>query len=170
MEVFPELYTRRLKLRKLGVEDIPALVKYANNKKISDQIINIPFPYHEADAIMRLSYVVQGFKNKTRFVFAITLRETEEVIGEASLHLENDRSVSQLGYWVGEPFWNRGIGSEAVAAIVKFGFENLGLRLICATCHAANTASARVLLKNGMARHGIDGNVIQYRLTREAFG
>lgn len=119
---------------------------------------------------MRLSYVVQGFKNKTRFVFAITLRETEEVIGETSLHLENDRSVPQLGYWVGEPFWNRGIGSEAVGAIVQFGFEKLGLRLIYATCHAANTASVKVLLKNGMAQHSVDGNVIQYRLTREAFG
>lgn len=169
MEVFPELYSQRLKLRRIQSEDIPALVKYANNKKISDQIINIPFPYQEMDAIMRLSYVVQGFKSKTRLVFAITLKEQAELIGEISLHLENDKTISQLGYWVGEPFWNQGIGSEAVAAIVKFGFEKLNLRLVYATCHAENTASQKVLLKNGMAEHSINGNVIQYRLTREKF-
>lgn len=169
MEVFPELYSPRLKLRKIQSEDIPSLVKYANNRKISDQIINIPFPYQEMDAIMRLSYVVQGFNNKTRFVFAITLKERAELIGEISLHLENDSTISQLGYWVGEPFWNQGIGSEAVATIIKFGFEKLNLRLIYATCHAENPASKKVLSKNGMTEHRIQGNVIQYRLTREKF-
>lgn len=169
MEAFPELYSQRLRLRRIQSEDIPSLVKYANNRKISDQVINIPFPYQEMDAIMRLSYVVQGFKSKTRFVFVITLKERAELIGEISLHLENDKTISQLGYWVGEPFWNQGIGSEAVATIMKFGFEKLNLRLIYATCHAENTASEKVLLKNGMTEHSIQGNVIQYRLTREKF-
>lgn len=169
MEAFPELYSQRLRLRRIQTEDIPSLVKYANNRKISDQIINIPFPYQEMDAIMRLSYVVQGFKSKTRFVFAITLKEGTELIGEISLHLENDKTISQLGYWVGEPFWNQGIGSEAVATIIKFGFEKLNLLLIYATCHAENSASEKVLLKNGMTEHSIQGNVIQYRLTREKF-
>ena len=45
MEVFPELHTPRLKLRKIQIEDIDALVKYANNKKISDHVVNIPYPY-----------------------------------------------------------------------------------------------------------------------------
>ncbi len=167
MEVFPELNTERLRLRKIQSKDIPALVKYANNKKISDQIINIPFPYQEMDAILRLSYVVQGFKQKTRFVFGIFLKGQAELIGEISLHLENDRSISQLGYWVAEPFWNRGIASEAIAAIVKFGFEKLALRLIYATCHADNIVSAKILLKNGFAEHSAAGNVIQFRLIPE---
>ncbi len=64
MEFFPELNTKRLKLRKIQVEDIPSLVKYANNKKISDHILNIPYPYQEPDAVFRISYIVQGFKNK----------------------------------------------------------------------------------------------------------
>lgn len=167
MEVFPELHTPRLKLRKIQSEDIPSLVRYANNKKISDQIINIPFPYQEMDAIMRLSYVVQGFKQRTRFVFGIFLKEKVELIGEISLHLETDKSIAQLGYWVAEPFWNRGIASEAVSAMVRFGFDQLNLRLIYATCHADNIASGKVLLKNGMKEHSTTGNVIQYRLPGE---
>ncbi|MEY3242851.1 MAG: hypothetical protein RIR11_4290 [Bacteroidota bacterium] len=169
MEIFPELYTPRLKLRKIQIEDIDALVKYANNKKISDHIVNIPYPYREPDAVFRISYVVQGFKNKLRYVFAIILKETAEFIGEISLHFDNDKQVAQLGYWIGEPFWNQGIGTEAVQSILKFGFEKLHLSIIFATVHAENGASAQVLVKNSMTKHHENGNVIKYVRTKEDY-
>jgi [ribosomal protein S5]-alanine N-acetyltransferase len=169
MEVFPELYTTRLKLRKIQIEDMDALVQYANNKKISDNIVNIPYPYREPDAVFRMSYVVQGFKNKLRYVFAITLKETAEFIGEISLHFDNDKKVAQLGYWIGEPFWNQGIGTEAVQRILKFGFEKLNLSIIFATVHTENGASAQVLIKNGMTKHHENGNVIKYVHTKEDY-
>jgi [ribosomal protein S5]-alanine N-acetyltransferase len=167
MDAFPELYTQRLKLRKIQVEDIPSLVKYADNKKITDHILNMSYPYREPDAVFRISYVVQGFKNKTRYVFAITLKAQEEFIGEASLHLDGGPRSAQLGYWVGEPFWNKGIATEAVEAVLKFGFEKLNLDVIYATCHAENTASERVLLKNRMLKSGAAGSVLQYRLAKQ---
>ena len=100
MEVFPELITGRLKLRKISIEDIPSLVKYANNKRIADKILNIPYPYQEPDAVFRISYVYQGFKNKTRYVFAIIFQENEELIGEISLHLaiQKNRSIGILDW------------------------------------------------------------------------
>jgi ribosomal-protein-alanine N-acetyltransferase len=87
MESFPELNTSRLKLRKIQLGDITSLLKYCNNKKISDQILNIPYPYKEEDAIFRMNFVLQGFRKKERFVFAITLKDKEELIGEIGLHL-----------------------------------------------------------------------------------
>lgn len=54
MEIFPELTTNRLKLRKIQVDDVSSLVKYANNKKISDSVLNIPYPYQEPDAVFRI--------------------------------------------------------------------------------------------------------------------
>ena len=155
-----------MKLRKIQIEDIPSLVKYANNKKISDNIINIPFPYQEPNAVFRISYVVQGFKKKERYVFSIILKETGEFIGEISLHLEKNNADAQLGYWVGEPFWNKGIATEATEAILKFGFEKLSLNNIYATCHFDNKASGKVLLNNGMMEETGNGNVIQYWLTK----
>lgn len=169
MLVFPELNTSRLKLRKIEVDDIPALVKYANNKKISDYILNIPHPYQEPNAVFRISYVVQGFKAKTRFVFAIILLERAELIGEISLHLDPNNPIAELGYWVGEPFWGQGIATEAIAAVLKFGFGRLDLSLIYATCHVDNPASEKVLANNGMTRHIVEGNVSQYRLTKEGY-
>lgn len=162
MEAFPELYTDRLKLRKITVEDVPALVKYANNKKIAANILNMPHPYQEPDAVFRISYVVQGFKSKARYVFAIIFQE--ELIGEVSLHLDQQKSLAQLGYWVGEPFWGKGIATEATQAALKFGFEKLNLAMIFAECHITNIASEKVLLKNGMKKNGTSGSVVQYVL------
>jgi RimJ/RimL family protein N-acetyltransferase len=169
MEVFPELYTKRLRLRKISIEDIPSLVKYANNKRIADKVLNIPYPYQEPDAVFRISYVHQGFKNKTRYVFAIIYTESKELIGEISLHLDNFRNIAQLAYWVGEPFWNKGIATEASGAMLTFGFEKLHLEMIYAECHVENNASQKVLLNIGMIKVGVCGNIIQYKLTKEGF-
>jgi ribosomal-protein-alanine N-acetyltransferase len=61
----PVIMTDRLLLRKLEYEDLPALIKYADNQKVADKIVNIPHPFREPDAAFRLSYVLQGWKKKT---------------------------------------------------------------------------------------------------------
>jgi [ribosomal protein S5]-alanine N-acetyltransferase len=169
MTVFPVLHTSRLMLRQISIDDIAALIKYANNKKISDNVLNIPYPYREPDAVFRISYAVQGFKNKTRYVFAIILKESEELIGEISLHLDGQNPVAELGYWIGEPFWGKGIATEAAGAILHFGFGTLHLRLVFATCHEDNEASQKVLVNNGMQRGKTTGHVIQYIIKQEAY-
>lgn len=162
MTEFPTLFTPRLILRKITIDDVPSLVKYADNKKITDRIINFPYPFREPDGVFRISNVLQGFKTKTRFVFSIILKERAELIGEISIHLERN-NTAQLGYWIGEPFWNQGMVTEAVGAVLQFGFEKLELQTIFATCDADNPGSERVLVKNGMEQHYLAGNVLQYK-------
>lgn len=179
MKTFPQLTTKRLKLRRLQLSDIPSLMQYANNKKISDQILNIPFPYKEEDAIARFNFMVQAFKNEERYIFAITLKEKDELIGEIGLHLDKENNNAQFGYWVAEPFWGKGIATEATAAILKFGFEKLGLHKIYATHYPSNKASEKVMKKNNMiqeaemkAHYKIGKEyrtVIQYRLTKDEY-
>ena len=170
MEQLPTLYTKRLRLRQMRHEDIPFLVKYANNKKIADQIVNIPFPYREFDAAMRLPTILRGFKQKTHFAFAVTLKETDHLIGEISLlQMDKTQKHAQLAYWIGEPYWNQGIITEAIPAILKFGFEMLDRDLIYADCFESNPASARVLQKNGMQYHTRNGNILLFRITKEEF-
>ena len=166
MERFPRLYSPRLCLRKLQVEDFPSLVQHANNKKISDNIINIPNPYREPDAAFRMSYVHQGFVKKARYVFAITFKESDEFVGEISLHLNSNKPIAELGYWVGEDFWNRGIATEAIAEILNFGFAILKLEHIFATCHIDNPASSKLLVKNGLEAVPTKGNVLQYQISK----
>lgn len=169
MNTFPELHTPRLLLRKIQVDDIPLLVKYGNNRKISDYVLNIPYPYTEPEAVFRISYVHQGFKNGARYVFAIINKENNEFIGEAGLHLDSRDKVAQLGYWIGEPFWNKGFATEAVRAVVALGFNKLELDTIFATCHADNIASQKVLTHNGMLAGPVTGNIIQFRLSMKEY-
>jgi len=163
MYTFPILYTNRLKLRKMQFEDMSFLVKYANNKKIADRIINIPHPYREPDAAFRMSFIVQGFKKKIRYVFAIALKENDEFIGEISLHLHKNIRNAELGYWLGEPFWNQGIMTEAIEAILQFGANKLELEQIYASCKTDNHASQQILLKNGFTQNTTNGNVIEFK-------
>src|ERR1700741_1538158 len=141
MDQLPEIITDNLILRRLEIRDLPCLVKYANNKKISIQVFNIPFPYTEADAINRMSVVLQGLQNKDRYIFAITLKGNPEVIGEIGLHLDKKHNHAQCGYWIAEPFWGKGIATEATTAALKFGFETLNLHKIYATHFTDNPNS-----------------------------
>lgn len=167
--VFPSLYTERLLLRKIIVDDIPCLLKYGNNPKISAYILNIPYPYQEPDAVMRISYVHQGVIAGTRYVFSITLNETEELIGEISLHLDDERKKAQLGYWIGEPLWNKGLATEAIHSILLFAFNKLGLDMVFAGCKAENIASVRVLEKNNFKQAHITGSLLQYVISNRTF-
>ena len=62
---------------------------------------------------------------------------------------------AELGYWIGVPFWGQGHATEAVAAVLAFGFGPLGLHRIHATVFPRNPASARVLEKSGFRREGL---------------
>lgn len=179
MDPFPELLTTRLRLRKLQLEDVPTIVAFCNNRKITDNVIHLPFPYKEEDAIFWLNMANEGYKNKTRYTFAIAQRASNALVGAIGLTVDPGHNKAEMGYWVGEPFWNKGIATEAVKALLRFGFETLALNKIYATHFLRNPASARVMLNNGMIKEGdLAGHyqkgeeyldVAQYRLMRKEF-
>ena len=167
MLVFPQLHTPRLTLRKLTVDDIPSLVKYADNRNISDYILNIPYPYREPDAVFRLSYIHQGFTAKSRFIFAIILKNNNECIGEISIHLDDKTSGGQIAYWIGESHWNNGYATEAIRSVLNFGFERLHLDIIYATVDEENNASIKVLEHNNLNKTGYTGKILRYSIRNE---
>ncbi len=170
MLIFPRLETERLILRQLRVEDFPALIQYVNNPNVTENLVNTPSPYREPDAAMRLSYVVRGFKNKTRFVFAIESKERQELIGEISLHLlDQNREQAQLAYWLAEPFWGQGIMTEAAKEALRFGFSQLKLGLIYADAYEHNPGSLKVIERLGMTYHTTNGRIKLYRILQEEF-
>ena len=87
------------------------------------------------------------------------------------------RLTAELGYWLGEPFWGRGIASEAVRSIAEYGFRELGLVRIFAEPYSTNKSSCRVLekagfsfegrLKNNVIKNGVILDSVMYSITRE---
>lgn len=176
---FPNLTTKRLQLRRLTEQDIPQIVKYANNPKISEMTLNIPHPYREKDARWWIETADKGFENKDHFIFAICKLNEHKFIGGIGLDLQGDHNRAELGFWLGEPFWNQGYMTEAVKKVLTFGFERLNLNKIQATHFLNNPASGRVMAKSGMVKKGelkehiqkgdAYRSVIQYRLTKREF-
>lgn len=179
MKTLPALQTSRLILRQMKLSDVNALIRYAHNEKIADNIFNIPFPYLEKDAIQRFNTILQGFEAKERYIFAITLQEKNELIGEIGIHLDDQKHAAEMGYWLAEEYWSKGFISEAVQVILAFGFNQLGLNKIFATHFLDNPASGKVLKKNRMIKeaelkdhyfyNGRVRSIAQYRLTKDEF-
>jgi ribosomal-protein-alanine N-acetyltransferase len=141
-------------IRDLSPRDEPALVKYANERRVSSQLRDIfPFPYTAADARAFLERVCA---EQPRQAFAIA--SPRELIGGIGLHRCDDvyRRSAEIGYWLALPFWGQGIATRAVRALTDWAFANFDLVRIFAGVFETNPASARVLEKAGFtleARH-----------------
>ena len=85
---------------------------------------------------------------------AITDAESGELMGASVLKLALEHHKAEVGYWVGKPFWGRGIASEAAAELVRYAFDTMGLHRVFAFCITGNRASSRVLEKAGMRYEG----------------
>jgi RimJ/RimL family protein N-acetyltransferase len=179
MDKFPELNTDRLVLKEVSFKDIPKIIEYAGNKKVADTTLNIPHPYEEKDAIFWINTAMQGFRNKTQFTFGIRLESTSDFIGGIGLKVNSRFNHAEVGYWIAETFWNKGYATEAVKAILQFGFQDLNLHKIYAKHLLENPASGKVMIKNGMIKEGelkdhtkkgdSYRSLIQYRLTQIEF-
>jgi len=133
--------------------DAPSLAKYANNRKIWLNLRDaFPHPYTLFDA---QEFIARVKTQNPRTVFAIASQT--EAIGSIGLGLGKDvhRFTAEMGYWLAEPFWNRGIISAAIKIFADFSLEKFNLNRIYAEPYASNPASARVLEKAGFIREGI---------------
>ena len=142
-----ELKSQNLKLRPFYDSDSNRLAELCNNKSIWDNLRDfIPFPYTEKDAIDFIAFCQPENPEST---FAIEYNG--EFAGTIGLVLQKDvyRFSSEIGYWVGEPYWGKGIATEAVKLISDYGLSTLGLIRIYAGVFGFNHASMRVLEKAG---------------------
>jgi RimJ/RimL family protein N-acetyltransferase len=134
-------------LRPLRIEDQEAVATLANNKKVWNNLRDlIPHPYTRADAAQFIGLTQQ---ESPQLTFAILC--DEHLCGVIGLVPQADiyRISAEIGYWLGEPFWGKGIATTAVKLMTQYGFEYLKLKRIYTGVFEYNTASMRVLEKNG---------------------
>ncbi len=150
----PVLETPRLHLRPFVLADAPVVQRLAGAPEVADTTLLIPHPYPDGAAEQWIRTHPDSFANRRDAVWAITLRDTTELIGAISLAIDERDQRGELGYWLGVPYWGHGYMTEATAAVIEFGFTILDLHRIQARHFTRNPASGRVMQKLGMQYEG----------------
>jgi len=153
-----ELKSGNISLRKFIFSDKERIAELINNKKIWDNLRDlIPFPYTIEDAEDFIS-ICEG--ENPPMTFAIEY--SGELTGVIGLVKQTDiyKRTAEIGYWIGEPFWGKGIATKAVKLIVNYGFNDLRLVRIFTGVFDYNIASQRVLSKVGFKLEGIFENSV----------
>jgi ribosomal-protein-alanine N-acetyltransferase len=140
-------------LRLLHIDDAPILGQLLNNKNIWDNLRDyIPYPYSLEDAH---SFINSTLNEEPQLTFAIEYYK--DFAGVISLVAQADvyKRTAEIGYWLGEPYWNKGIATIAVKLLTGYAFDQLGYIRIHTGVFEYNLGSMKVLIKNGYTLDGI---------------
>jgi RimJ/RimL family protein N-acetyltransferase len=150
-----EIATERLILREFQAGDWPAVLAYQSDPRYLRYYAWTGRSEQEVRAFVQIFIDQQRVQPRIKYQLAVTLRETRALIGNCGIRLNAaDAHEGNIGYELDPRHWGHGYATEAVQAIVRFGFVNLGLHRVWATCIADNVGSARVLEKVGMRLEG----------------
>lgn len=149
----PTLRTARLVLRPFTVADAPDVQRLAGAPEVAATTLNIPHPYADGMAEKWIGAHTAACAEGREAVFAVTLDGA--LAGAVGLVLERAHRRAEMGWWIGVPYWRRGLATEAARAALDWGFESLGLHKVLARHVPENPASERVMEKLGMTREGV---------------
>ena len=165
------------KIRKWKLTDAKDIAVALSNKKIQDNLRDgLPYPYSEQDGIDFISSMLSANEDEI-FAFAITL--DDKAIGSIGVFRQQNihRQTAEMGYYIAEEYWGKGIMTDAVKQICEYVFKNSDILRIYAEPFAYNIGSCRVLEKAGFRYEGTlrnnavkNGKVIDmkmYSLLRE---
>jgi RimJ/RimL family protein N-acetyltransferase len=136
------LETDRLVLTTPTLAHVPEMAVLANSRAVYEVLSRLPHPYAESDGQFFVENIARG---ETEFAWSI-LRENR-FIGVIGLHLSSDQAPD-LGYWLGEPFWGQGYGTEAAIAVVAAA-KAAGVTELRSRALSSNARSRKVLAKAG---------------------
>ena len=142
------------KIRKWKLSDAKDLASVISNKKIQDNLRDgLPYPYTEQDATDYISAMLSEDENET-FAFAITI--DNKAIGSIGAFRQKNihRHTAEIGYYIAEEYWGKGLMTEAVKQICSYIFDKSNIVRIYAEPFSYNKASCRVLEKAGFLYEG----------------
>ena len=151
----PQLRTDRLILRRLRRRDAQALFDYAKDREVSDRVL---WEAHRSlgDSRAFIRAARRQYRKGLPSVFGIELKETGALIGTIGFAwLNGDNETAEIGYSLSRAYWNQGLMTEALEAVLRFAFTELHLNRVEAQHELTNPASGRVMDKVGMKEEGI---------------
>ncbi|CAG9619989.1 GNAT family N-acetyltransferase [Sutcliffiella rhizosphaerae] len=152
----PQIETDRLILRKMVLSDAnKAYDHWLSDERVSDNRVSAAHKT-ELETIRRIEKIVSNYPNKDFCWWAIEREADNELIGEIDLYdFDNTTGNCEVSYTVGFHWWNQGYGTEALMAVVEFGFLHMNIHKIAAAHNMDNPASGKVMNKVGMVQEGI---------------
>jgi len=179
IQKIPTIYLDRLILRPFELSDASEVQRQAGSPKVAATTATVPHPYPDGAAEDWISKHSAWFDKGVAVDWAIELKEGKKLIGCISLGINKPNSRAEMGYWIGEEFWNYGYCSEAAIGAIRYAFESLHLNKITSRHMSENPSSGKVMIKAGMEKEGClkqdfckNGkfvDMIVYGLLRETF-
>jgi ribosomal-protein-alanine N-acetyltransferase len=160
---FPKLHGVSVTLREISDKDIQEITQLMT-RNVARFLWEVPYPYKRKNAQDFVNTSRSDFKLLRAVNFAIdyhgSYRPNNLLIGTISLKdIDWLTKSANIGYWTGEKYWGKGIGTECVRLVIDYAFSILGLEELCAYVYPTNKGSIRILEKNGLK---IKGKVNEY--------
>ena len=152
---FPVIKTKHLVVGPLNMGDASAMYRQLRQLPENSGWAGSGAAQSEKICRMRINHHAAAFKRKANIHWAVRKTRGKGLIGVFKLFEIEYQAKAEVGYWIGKRYWNNGYATEALLAVVDFGFNSLELHRIYATTDITNVASQRVLQKSGFEREGV---------------
>ena len=150
----PVLETPRLRLRKLQMRDAQDIYHYSRDAEVARHVL---WEAHRSigDSRAYLRYMLRRYRNHEPASWGIEWLETGQIIGTIGfMWIQDENASAEVGYSLAREFWNRGIMTEALMAVIRYAFDGLDLNRVEAQHETTNPASGAVMRKCHMTREG----------------
>ncbi|UOE59264.1 GNAT family N-acetyltransferase [Priestia filamentosa] len=152
---FPFIETNRLLLREIVKEDANDILKYLSDEEVMKYYGLAPFKTIN-EALNEIYWYQSILNEQTGIRWGITLKEKDEVIGSCGfLNRVPGHYRTEIGYELSRDYWGHGIASEALEAVIRYGFKYLKFQRIEALVEPPNIPSQKLIEKNGFIREGL---------------
>lgn len=151
----PVIETSRLILRPIRMSDAGDIFLYSSDPEVARYVLWTPHrSLGETRAFIR--WMLHAYREAIPGSWAIELKESRHVVGTIGfMNYNRENNVAEVGYSIARRYWNKGVTTEALEAVLRSGFKQLGLHRIEAQYDVRNPASGRVMEKCGMRQEGL---------------
>lgn len=150
----PELRTPRLRLRKLNMRDAQDIYRYSRDPEVARHVL---WDAHRSigDSRAYLRYMLRRYRSHEPASWGIELMETGQIIGTIGfMWVQEDNAAAEVGYSLSRDHWGKGYMTEALRAVIQYGFDHMSLNRIEAQHETTNPASGAVMRKCHMQHEG----------------
>lgn len=152
---FANIKTPRLLLRKIDVADAPVLYQYWSDPAVTKHMNIVAFD-HEEQAAGMIRFLNALAEQGQAFRWSIVSKRRKQVIGSCGFNnWDQENQRAEIGYELGQRYWGKGLMTEALTALIQYGYQHMNLHRIQALVEPQNIPSRRVLERLGFAEEGL---------------